>query len=168
MRVATVPAQVTTVEDRVTDKLSVSQIILLAIPVFGGSLLYAVLPPGMGFSIYKLVIIGIIAIVSMVLAIRIKGKIVLVWLVTLLRYYSRPRIYVFNKNSKAYRRDYPKIISDNSRVNAKEVPRQKTPLILGVDEKAYIYATFDDPASRLCFETTKKGGMNVRLKEVQE
>src|ERR1035437_3790831 len=99
MKITVVPAQVTTVEDRVAGNLGFSQLILFAIPVFGGSLLYAALPPSMSASAYKLVIIGIVAVFNSVLAIRIKGKILLLWMIVLLRYNLRPRFYLFNKNT---------------------------------------------------------------------
>lgn len=168
MKVTVVPAQVTTVEDRITGNLSVSQIILFAIPVFGGSLLYAALPPVMEFHLYKLILIGIVALLTGLLAIRIKGKIVLMWVLILLRYHSRPRLYLFNKNTSAYREDYPELPKE---VAVKTTVKERTPIALpklGVQEKAYIYATLDDPISRLRFETTKKGGLHVRITETQE
>lgn len=168
MKVTVVPAQVTTVEDKITGNLSVSQIVLFSIPVFGGSLLYAVLPPSMEFSIYKLIVVGFIAILAGLLAIRIKGKIVLMWLLILLRYRSRPRLYIFSKNTTMYREDYPeppkqvpaKIVhTENRKI---ELPK------LGAREKALVYATLDDPIGRLRFETNKKGGLHVRIAETQE
>lgn len=168
MKVTVVPAQVTTVEDRITGNLSVSQIVLFAIPVFGGSLLYAALPPVMEFHLYKLILIGIVALLTGLLAIRIKGKIVLMWVLILLRYHSRPRLYLFNKNTSAYREDYHELPKE---VAVKTTAKERTPIALpklGVQEKAYIYATLDDPISRLRFETTKKGGLHVRITEAQE
>ncbi|MFZ2836380.1 MAG: hypothetical protein WAZ21_03595 [Candidatus Saccharimonadales bacterium] len=168
MKVTVVPAQVTTVEDRITGNLSVSQIALFAVPVFGGSLLYAALPPSMEFSIYKLVVIGFLAIITSLLAIRIKGKIVLVWALILLRYGLRPRLYLFNKNTAAYREDYPEPLNE---AEARMTVKEHVPAVLpklGIQETAYVYATLDDPISRLRFETTKKGGLHVRITEVQE
>lgn len=168
MKVTVVPAQVTTVEDRISGNLSVSQIVLFAIPIFGGSLLYAVLPPSMEFSLYKLIMIGFVSILAGLLAIRIKGKIILVWALILLRYRLRPRRYLFNKNTALYREDYPEPPKE---AEARMTVKEHTPALLpklGIQEKAYVYATLDDPISRLRFETTKKGGLNVRITEVQE
>ena len=168
MKVTVIPAQVTTVEDRITGNLSVSQIVLFAIPIFGGSLLYAALPPSMEFSLYKLIMIGFVSILAGLLAIRIKGKIILVWALILLRYRLRPRHYLFNKNTALYREDYPEPLKE---ADAGTTVKEHTPAVLpklGIQEKAYVYATLDDPISRLRFETTKKGGLNVRITEVQE
>jgi hypothetical protein len=168
MKVTVVPAQVTTVEDRITGSLSVSQVVLFAIPIFGGSLLYAALPPSMESSLYKLVAIGLITILAGLLAIRIKGKIVLTWAIVLLRYMLRARIYVFNKNTTAYREEYfaPFIETDMAPMAIEQAPAILPKL--GVQEKAYLRASLDDPISRLRFETTKKGSFNVRITEIQD
>jgi hypothetical protein len=168
VKVVVVPAQVTTVEDRITGNLSVSQIALFAVPIFGGSLLYAALPPSLEFSLYKLIMIGFVSILAGLLAIRIKGRIVLVWAFILLRYRLRPRRYLFNKNTALYREDYPEPPKE---AETRTTIEEHTPAVLpklGIQEKAYVYATLDDPISRLRFETTKKGGLNVRITEVQE
>ena len=39
---------------------------------------------------------------------------------------------------------------------------------LGTLETARVLATIENPASNLRFETTKKGGLHVRLTEVEE
>jgi hypothetical protein len=169
MKATVVPAQVTTVEDRVAGNFGFSQLILFAIPIFGGSLLYAVLPPSMDVSLYKIIVICVMAVVAGILAIRIKGKIILFWLIILLRYNLRPKLYLFNKNSNNYRLDYPQAPTVTKPKTA--LTKQKTfaPLLeLGFVEKAQLYATFDNPASRLRFKTTKKGGLNVRITEIQE
>ncbi len=169
MKVTVVPAQVTTVEDRVAGSLSFSQLILFAVPVFGGSLLYAVLPPFMGASLYKIIFISIFAFICTVLAIRIKGKIVLLWLITLLRYRLRPRHYVFDKNTTRCREDYPDAphMTEHSKEVSKETIRQTVPL-LGISEKTYLYDTLNDPIGRLRFDITKKGGINVSIPEAKD
>lgn len=169
MKITVVPAQITTVEDRVAGNLGFSQLILFAIPVFGGSLLYAILPPSMEFSLYKVIVIFIIAVLSSILAIRIKGKIILFWLVIILSYNLRPKLYVFNKNTNSYREDYPEL----PKVSVKKIDTAKlhTPAVLkrlsGI-ERARLYVDFDNPINRLRFETNKKGGINVCIAEVQE
>lgn len=169
MKVTVVPAQVTTVEDRVAGNLSFSQLILFAIPVFGGSLLYAILPPFMGASIYKIIFICVFAFICTVLAIRIKGKIVLLWLITLLRYRARPRQYVFNKNTLSYREDYPDV-PDVVAETAKSTDKTSAGLLpkLGLPEKAYLYDLLEDPIGRLRFDITKKGGINVSIPEAKD
>ena len=58
MKMTVVPAQVTTVEDRIIGSLGFSQILLLVIPIFVSAGVFALVPPFMGSAIYKYVIIG--------------------------------------------------------------------------------------------------------------
>lgn len=169
MKATIVPAQVTTVEDRVAGNIGFSQLILFAVPVFGGSLLYAILPPIMGASLYKIIFISIMAFFCIVLAIRIKGKITLLWLIVLLKYALRPKYYLFNKNSTSFREDYPEVPVKAETANepSKKAKPARLPA-LGLKERSLVYATMDNPARRIEFDTTKKGGLNVRVYEIQE
>ena len=85
MKITVVPAQVTTVEDRIIGNLGFSQILLLIVPIFIAAGVFVLIPPFMGGAIYKYVIMGIAAGIFCILAVRIKGKIVALWLVTLLK-----------------------------------------------------------------------------------
>lgn len=169
MKSTVVPAQVTTVEDKVAGNLGFSQLMLLAIPVFGGALLYAVLPPSMNIALYKVALLIGIAIVSGILAIRIKGKIVLLWLLILLRYHLRPRYYLYNKNSTQYREDYPepKVKAGEKAQTQKTNKAIQSPK-LNLLELREVYAMLDNPNSKIRFEKAKKGGLNVHLTEIQE
>jgi hypothetical protein len=168
MKITIVPAQVTTVEDRVAGNLGFSQLALFALPVFGGALLYAILPPSMDYCLYKIIVIAVVAIVSVILAIRIKGKIILLWVVVLLHYNLRPKLYLFNKNISCYREDYPEPIKVPIQKHSKAKLRVQTALPkLESNEQARLYVAMDNPVSRLCFETNKKGGLNVRITEIQ-
>lgn len=170
MKATVVPAQVTTVEDRVAGNLGFSQLILFAIPVFGGSLLYAALPPSMGASLYKLVIICIIAVVSTIFAIRIKGKILLLWMIILLRYNLRPKFYLFNKNTETFRENYSNHQLPSEQSDSQRTSKQSATLLpkLGLIESARAYATLDDPLRQLRYETNKKGVLYVRYTEIEE
>lgn len=169
MRSTAVPAQVTTVEDRVAGNLSFSQLMLFAVPVFGGALLYAILPPAMDIALYKIIVLVVVAAMSSTLAIRIKGKIVLFWLAILLRYGLRPKYYLFNKNTLRAREDYPEVKKETTPAadSAQVKPAQRLPR-LNLLELNEVYAMLDDPATRVRFEMTKKGGMNVHLTEIKE
>ena len=168
MKVTVVPAQVTTVEDRVAGSFGFSQLILFAIPVFGGALLYSILPPIMEYSFYKIVAIVVIALISCFLAIRIKGKIILLWMLVLARYNLRPKYFLFNKTTENFREDYPEPIKEPVKKTSKvKLMRPALPK-LDNQEKAKLYVAMDNPINRLCFETNKKGGMNVRITEIQE
>lgn len=169
MKVTVVPAQVTTVEDRIIGNLGFSQMILLILPVFVGGGLFSILPPAMEPSAYKFVLMGFIALVCCILAVRIKGTILASWIIMILRYNLRPKYYLFDKNTTAHREQY---VIHQSRAELdppirhakKNLPLPK----LELRDAVRVYAAIDNPAAKLRFETTKKGGLYVRLTEIEE
>lgn len=168
MKATVVPAQVTTVEDRIMGRLGFSQLILLFIPVFFGGVLYMIAPPLFGSDLYKYIVTGVLAAVCMTLAIRVKGKIIAQWLNIILRYNVRPTYYLFDKNTLANRRDYVAPVEDAevATESQKQTARTATPLAL--HEVASLMHRLERPQSQLSFETTKKGGLYVRLTEIEE
>lgn len=168
MKVTVVPAQVTTVEDRIIGNLGFSQMMLLIVPIFVAAALFAVLPPIMESSTYKFVIMGILALVCCILAIRIKGIILAFWIITILRYNLRPKYYLFDKNTTAHREQYDSRQNDAS--GATSTPENKKTIALPkleFREAMKVYAAIDNPAAKLRFETTKKGGLHVHLTEIE-
>lgn len=168
MRSTVVPAQVTTVEDRVAGNLGLSQLILFAIPIFGGSLLFAALPPSMGVATYKLIVIVLATTICSIMAIRIKGKLLLFWMIIILRYNLRPKYYLFNKNTSAFREDYPELKAENKTVETIAVKEMISLPRLAVPELVMVHASLDDPTRNIQFETNKKGGLYVRYTEIEE
>ena len=98
MRTTIIPAQITTVEDKIAGSLNFAQILLLMTPILWGTLVYAVFIPGMKLAPYKISLVLIVTTLSLVLALRVKEKIVAEWIRVLLRYKLRPKFYIFNKN----------------------------------------------------------------------
>lgn len=169
MKMTVVPAQVTTVEDRIIGKLGFSQIILLVIPIFICAGIYGLTPPFMEGAIYKYIMMGVIAFIACILAIRIKGKIVALWLVAILRYNTRPKYYVFNKNTTALRESYP--IPKEQQESRDSSDTKPTPKLvrqrLDTPNTARVLATIENPAARVYFETGKKGDLRVRFTEIE-
>lgn len=99
MRTTIIPAQITTVEDKLAGNLNFTQLLLLIFPVFISTALYIVLYPAMELAVYKLVFMALLTTCCLVLAIRIKEKLVLEWLQLILRYNLRPARYVHSKDS---------------------------------------------------------------------
>lgn len=168
MRSTVVPAQITTVEDKIAGSLGLSQLILLTVPIFGGSALFVFLPPFFNYATYKVVLITVFATLCGLLAIRIKGKILLLWGVVLLRYNSRPRYYVFNKND-AHLRDTAPVVREEkaaTQTTAKDKPRLSLPK-LSTAELVHAESILANPSANLRLEITKKGGLNVRFTEVR-
>ena len=167
MKVTIVPAQITTVEDRIAGPLGLSQLILLVAPIFMGACIYTVLPPELGFALYKLVpIIGLFALGGL-LAIRVRGKIILNWLVTILRYALRPRYYRFARRERLTQAEVasrPELAEEP----ILEVARAKVNLDLSPAEASRARSLLTRPGARLAFITTKKGGLRVQLAKINQ
>ncbi len=104
MRTTVIPAQITTVEDKIAGNLNLTQLMLMVASLFIGVFIYALLPTRLSFSLYKIPLFVIEFLICFTLSLRIKGKIVLHWLIILLSYKLRPSYYVANKND-LYLRD---------------------------------------------------------------
>ncbi len=98
MRTTIIPAQITTVEDKIAGSLNFAQILLLMLPVLWGTLVYAIFIPTMKLAPYKVSLVILVSAISLILAIRVKDKIIAEWIGILLRYKLRPKFYIFNKN----------------------------------------------------------------------
>ncbi len=117
MRTTVIPAQITTVEDTIAGNLNLTQILILMFPVIFTTLLYALFPEPMKITIYKIALSLASAMVCIILAIRVKGKVILNWLLILTTYYARPKTFVFNKND-----DYLRSMDMPIEVNEKPLP----------------------------------------------
>ena len=98
MRTTIIPAQITTVEDKIAGSLNMTQILIMMFPVLWTALVYILLFPSMKLTSFKLVLIIFATATSGILALRIKDKIVAEWLGVLLKYRLRPKYYLFKKN----------------------------------------------------------------------
>ncbi len=103
MRTTIIPAQITTVEDKIAGSLNMTQILILMFPVLWTAIIYILFAPTMKLVAYKLGLIGIVTLICLVLVIRIKDKIVAEWLGVVLRYHFRPRFWLYNKNDASNR-----------------------------------------------------------------
>ncbi len=170
MKMTVVPAQVTTVEDRIIGNLGFSQILLLIVPVFAAAGIFVLLPPFMGGALYKYVIMGVVALLFGLLSIRIKGKILASWLVTILRYNLRPKYYLFNKNVTTNREEYySKIPAPEIKESTEKKPIKKSTLQqLDIPTTARILAAIENPATNFRLETGKKGDLHVRFTEIKD
>ena len=98
MRTTIIPAQITTVEDKIAGSLNMTQILILLFPVLWTALIYVLVYPVMKLSAFKLTLILLITLLCVILILRIKDKIIAEWLGVLLKYWLRPKYYLFNKN----------------------------------------------------------------------
>ena len=172
MRTTVIPAQITTVEDKIAGSLNLTQIIILMVPVFWATLVFAMLPPRLHLVLYKLPIVLAVLLVSLILSLRIKGKVVLNWLFVLFRYNLRPRYYLFNKNDSYLRvmnlpmfEKKPKKLFHKARKKKEiRIPAKS----FGMDELIKLKDFIHNPNYTLSLKPDEKGGLYVALKQVQK
>jgi len=130
MRTTIIPAQITTVEDKIAGSLNMTQILILMFPVLWTALIYILFAPAMKLVPYKLGLIGVVIVVCLILVIRIKDKIVAEWLGVVLRYQFRPKYWLYNKNDTTNRiidiPDIPDIAISKRKITKKASSDQKT------------------------------------------
>ena len=130
MRTTIIPAQITTVEDKIAGSLNMTQILILMFPVLWTALIYILFAPAMKLVPYKLGLIGVVIVMCLILVIRIKDKIVAEWLGVVLRYQFRPKYWLYNKNDTANRiidiPDIPDIAISKRKTTKKASSDQKT------------------------------------------
>lgn len=170
MRSTVIPAQITTVEDKIAGNLNLTQIVLFLGAIFSATLLYVILPP-----IYHLTppktIVGLVTIMGFVaLAIRIKGKIVLDWLLILSRFNLRPRYYVLNKNDNYLRTLYLPEQQAKAKLFAKRLSpqRETNPEVAdpGIKDLVKLDTLVKNKNLSFSFKTSKKGGLNVAFEQI--
>lgn len=120
MRTTIIPAQITTVEDKIAGSLNLTQILMLMFPILWTAFLYILIPPVMALPGYKLTLTLLVTFISIILAIRVKNKLVLEWLLVLVRFQNRPKYYLANKNSLYERElDLPQELTKPEKVSSK-------------------------------------------------
>lgn len=168
MKTTIVPAQITSVEDKITGSLTMTQLALLGGPAFIGAGLYLVIPPALNLSLEKVVLWFALSAVCCALSIRVQGKLVLWWVRLILTYFRRPRHFVFDKND-AYLRNYgieaeSGKVCETAEVDAPVIERPK--LRLGIAEISRLEAKLDLESTRVSYRTNKTGGLDVYISEV--
>jgi len=130
MRTTIIPAQITTVEDKVAGSLNMTQVLILMTPILWTAIVYILLMPSMKLTSLKLVLIIISTTISGILALRIKDKIVAEWLGVLLKYRLRTKYWLYNKNDITNRivdiPDIPDIVLVPRKSSKKVINKQKT------------------------------------------
>jgi len=166
MKTAILPAQVTNIEDTIGGSLSLTQVILLVLPVFIAAIIFAIIPPLMGYDVFKLILLCLVSMPILVLAIRVKKQLILHWLLLVGAYVYRPKMYLLSfhdlKNHSCLN-----VVNNNYPVEANQaVPLetktlaiseleasdfiefnnhyQTKKLVYYPDDKGNIYATFVD------------------------
>jgi hypothetical protein len=168
MKSTIIPAQITTVEDKIAGNLGVSQLLLLTAPIFGGSALFVIFPPFFGYAVYKVVLIVCLMVVCSVLAIRFKGMILLHWAIILAGYVHRPKYYVFDKGDDYLREAPTQEALVDAPVTDESVVLRRNPLPrLDPADLVRLRDFMTDPEAQLQFKTNRKGELKVYAAEIQ-
>lgn len=169
MKTTVVPAQVTTVEDKIAGKLGLHQLLLLVTPLILASLLYAGMPPFFGYSMYKIVAASFVMTLGGLLAVRIKDQIVLQWCAMIGRYLMRPRYYVYTKNDAVFRgsikQKYPKVTKILAGA-VDDTPRQIHRLKIA--ERLTVENFLNQGIAPIRYTVTKQGGLHAVIQEAQQ
>ena len=157
MKSTVVPAQITTVEDKIAGSLSFSQIMLLVFSLIIGTTLYGLISPRLHLSTLKVILIMGQFLGFGTLALRYRGRILAEWLALYLKFQTRPRIYIFSKNDLYGRDIYQKKELEEEPVAKpvkmlKKVAKAASPII-------------SSTASVVSVKPSKKGGFDVEYME---
>jgi hypothetical protein len=169
MKTTIVPAQITTVEDKIFGNISPLQFLLIMAPVLAGGILYVVLPPFYAYSLYKVVFMTCLCVCCGVLAIRFRERILLSWLIILSAYYLRPQYFVLDKNDTHLRDlDLPTQNSSPEVTDAKVSKGRVMPRIqIDAAEKLQAQDLLMQPGTRLQIKPNKKGGYSVFISKTR-
>lgn len=168
MRNTVIPAQITTVEDKIAGNLNLTQILLLMMPVFVTTILFAFVPPTMKLGILKLVTSGILLISCGILAIRVKGRVVLNWLIVWIKFKVRPSYYVFDKNDNYLREVEPIIKTTNKIEEIKKVSVKEPKKALVEIDAVKLLHVINDQKNSLSFAFNQKGGLHVAVEPIKK
>lgn len=172
MRTTVIPAQITTIEDKIAGNLNFTQVLLLIIPVFWTGIVYILFPPILGIALYKVILVLVVLTLCVGLSTRIKGKLILDWLVVLFRFNLRPKFYVLNKNEGYLRTlDLPVFESKQSKLVIKKESEQTskvTILPFNISDLIRLERLINKRKVRMSFKSSKKGGLHVAFEQIRK
>lgn len=156
-----VPAQITTVEDKLSGNFTVRQFAILMMPAIISMSVVLVAPPYSSMTWYKWLIIAVVSLLLVPLIIRVKGKIILDWVGIYARYLTRPKYYVYDKNT-TYLRD---TLTVETKVKSEVKIEQQRDLFkvkhLSEAEKNRLLGLLEDGKIQLQYRVNRKGQIDV-------
>jgi len=171
MKTVAIPAQITTVEDRIAGNLNLTQLLLLMFPVLFGALVYIVFLPALSFSLYKVPLVVLSIIVCLPLAIRIRGKLVLSWLTVILAYNLRAKYYVFDKNDTYARKMQLPAFEKKKHILFKKAVKEEKQKVFPALSVANLLKLDDlvtNPKYNFTLKNSAKGGFHVAFEQEQK
>lgn len=175
MRATTIPAQITTVEDKIAGNLNVTQVVLLGVPIVFTAIAYTVFPPTFHFAWYKLPLTLIVTLICVTLSLRIRGKVLVNWLFVVMKYNLRPRYYVFNRNDEYLREMFLPIAEVKPKKailpaffrREKKIPNGIPAKNFDIKDLMRLKDFINHPDYTFAFKVNEKGGINVALEQIK-
>jgi hypothetical protein len=150
MRISIVPAEMTSVKDKIIGNLELKQILLLATPLIFAIFTYIAIPPFNKTNSPKIILFIIFSFISSILSINISGELVLEIIINGFKYLIRPKIHLSTiKNLEDE-------ILENLKNNEISMENSRPPEI-----KDRI--KLDLPKGNVAFYVNRKGALNVRF-----
>lgn len=172
MRTTVIPAQITTVEDKIAGNLNLTQILILMAPIFWTTIVYSLFFPVMRLAWYKIPLILVVLLICLILSLRVKGKIILDWLIVLLKYNIRPKYYLYNKND-TYLRTLDLSVFEKKPIKllkvkaVKEEVKQTLPKF-SIGDFVKIENLLGNPKYTISYKSGKRGGLSVAFEQNQK
>jgi hypothetical protein len=173
MKSIIIPAQVTTVEDKIIGNIGMLQLTLIFAPMMLGGLLYAGLTPRLHFAIYKIFIMIVLETIGAISAIRVKDHILLIWATYIASYLLRPRLYLYT--TPAAPQDDKTVIGTEtsssiarSHAVAAGRPAQQPFAVITPEERIAVSEYLSNSDIEILFKTTKQGGSYVAFSEASK
>lgn len=162
-----VPAQITSIEDKLTGNFTIRQFAILMIPLFLGMNALVLLPPVATIAPYKWFVIFLLAMVFIPLVIRVRDKIVIDWLFIYGKFYMRPHYYVYNKNTTYLRNTGAQKTRESKEKGESVEPKRihLTTKALPHLEQNRIESMLRNDELDISFEFKKKGKLDVIVKK---
>lgn len=151
MKISIVPAEMTSIRDRIIGNLNMSQVILLALPLVVVIVIYIFAPPFSKLSFLKIVIGTLLMLINGILSINIEGKLILEHLRILISFFNRPRIYLNTIKG---------LDKESEIIEISEVPESSILPPPIVDRKKIFNPTKKD---KIIFNLGKKGVLNAKV-----
>lgn len=172
MRTTVIPAQITTVEDKIAGSLNLTQILILMVPVFWTTIVYTLFAPVMKLAWYKIPLIVVVLFLCLILSLRIKGKVLVEWLLVLFKYSLRPKFYLFNKNDSFLRTmDLQAFEKKPIKLFKLKIAKKETKQTIpnwSIADFVKLERLIASSKYSLSFKSGKKGGVNVAFDQVQK
>lgn len=168
MRSTVVPAQITSVEDRIAGNFTFAQILLLIAALLVGTGMYVGIAPQTDLTTIKTILIVMQFLFFGGLAIRYNGKILAQWLVVYFAFYRRPRFYIFTKNDSAHRTIVLPEVQKEELVIPTATKLEHVRPQLSFAEQMRVDQLLESESLTLSFELAKKGGIDVSLTPLKD